>query len=117
MARKNTKKAVNTTKPAPAQQGDVCLDPTTIPADAKPKAGLVLALGEATGHKHVVEPMEGSSAELLKLGDRVFLRILGGDARVVHEEHCQITLPPGEYEVGIVNEYDYDAEEARKVVD
>ena len=34
-----------------------------------------------------------------------------------HEEHKEILLPPGEYRVGFVQEYDHLAEEARAVID
>jgi hypothetical protein len=75
----------------------------------------VLAEGEATGHAHRVRPSRGAKAHLLELGDRLFLRVLNGDATVVHEEHRPITLPPGEYEVGRVHVFDYDAFEGRVV--
>lgn len=34
-----------------------------------------------------------------------------------HEEHKTIHIPPGEYEINIVKEYDHWAEEARNVID
>jgi hypothetical protein len=36
---------------------------------------------------------------------------------IVHEEHDPITIPPGDYVIGTVLEYDHFAEEARKVID
>lgn len=103
------------------QQGDVCIERTEIPAGVTPRKkherGVVLAEGEVTGHAHVVEPEQGAEAELLELGQRLFLRIQGGNATVVHEEHKPVTLGPGEYEIGIVKEYDYDREEAVDVRD
>jgi len=56
-------------------------------------------------------------AELLRLGDQLFLRVLGGDVRVVHEEHAAITIPKGDYEVGKVREFDHFAEEEHPVWD
>ena len=88
------------------QQGDVLIRPARIPAKAQPKEGRTLAKGEATGHAHVVE----GEAELLALGEKLFLRVLAGDVRVVHDEHGPISLPPGDYEVGRVREYDHFAE-------
>ena len=103
------------------QQGDVCVESAKIPSGAAPRKrharGIVLAEGESTGHAHVVTCGACTDAELLELGDRVFLRIMGGDATVIHEEHGPVTLPPGEYEIGIVKEYDYDREESRNVID
>jgi len=68
---------------------------------------MVLAAGEATGHAHVLERpgADGATAELLRLGDRLLARILGGDARVIHEEHAAVVLPPGEYEIVRQREY------------
>jgi hypothetical protein len=36
---------------------------------------------------------------------------------VVHEEHRVLEIPPGDYLIGIVREYDHFAEEARHVID
>ena len=95
------------------QQGDVLIETAAIPKEATRTRGRVLAEGEATGHAHRVE----GDAEMLGLGERIFLRVLSNDARVVHEEHRPIALPPGEYEVRRVREYDDFTEEARRVRD
>ncbi len=104
-----------------AQQGDVVIERvSSIPTGAKQRAGTaanVLAEGEATGHAHRVQPIGQAKVETYELGQRLFLRILAGDCRVIHEEHGPITIPAGDYEVGRVLEYDYDAEEARRVQD
>ena len=88
------------------QQGDVTIKPVGIPQAAQRVNVNILADGEATGHAHRVV----GDAELLRMGDRLFLRVLGGDVRVIHEEHKEIPLPPGEYEIGRVREYDHVAE-------
>jgi hypothetical protein len=36
---------------------------------------------------------------------------------IVHEEHSPVEIPPGEYEIGRVREYDHFREEARPVID
>ena len=83
------------------QQGDVNItEIAKIPTEAKKKKDSVLAEGEATGHSHRVE----GEAELLELGERLFLRVLGGDVRVVHEEHAPQIIPPGNYEITPTNE-------------
>lgn len=89
------------------RQGDVLLIPVEqVPAQSRPVAHprgrATLALGEATGHAHVV------------LGDeRVTLRewqsnrhvVLARNAQLVHEEHAAIPLGPGAYRVVVQREY------------
>ncbi len=77
------------------------------------KGKCVLALGEKTGHCHVVEE---SDAELIRIGERMILK-LENDATLVHQEHGPIGLTPGLWEIDIINEYDYFTEMARKVQD
>ena len=87
------------------RHGDVLIAPVkSLPPDATERPGLILAHGEVTGHSHRVET-EGK-AELFGVGPRLFLRVLGSPARVTHEEHQTIELPPGEYRVWRQREYD-----------
>lgn len=95
------------------QQGDVIIESAVIPAGAKETKRKVLAEGEVTGHAHRVT----GDARLFELGDRLLMRIGQGNAKVIHEEHKEITIPPGDYEVRKVIEYDHFAEEAREVQD
>lgn len=110
------------------QQGDVIIESAAIPAGAKPLNHRVLREGEHTGHKHLAvidEPAvalaEAVRADVTLFMDeasgKLFMRVSGGVARVVHEEHNPVTVPPGEYEIGAVREYDYDTEESRFVLD
>jgi hypothetical protein len=87
------------------RHGDVLIAAIeSLPAEARPREGLVLAAGEITGHAHRIET-EGR-AELFEAGQELFLRVLGSPARVVHEEHQPIELPPGNYRVWRQREYD-----------
>ena len=95
------------------QQGDVNITQTTIPEGARKRKGLTLREGEVTGHAHRVM----GEAELLEIGDRLFLRVLAESTKVVHEEHTEILVPPGEYEINPTVEYDHFTEEAREVRD
>jgi hypothetical protein len=61
----------------------------------------VLAEGERTGHAHRVV---GGRPRLYEAAGRRFLRVVAG-ARVVHEEHDEIALGPGVYEVRRQREY------------
>jgi hypothetical protein len=99
-----------------AQQGDVLLRKLdSIPAgkqESISRKRLVLAHGES-GHSHVIEDSE---AELIKIGERMLLR-LTRSATVVHEEHKPITLSPGVWEIGRVREYDWFSKMERQVID
>lgn len=99
------------------RQGDVALRTVSkIPAcpPAKRSTRVVLALGEVTGHAHVL-----SAPEIEELHDpdleRRFLRVLGEGGLLTHEEHGTITIPPGDYEV--VRQREYSPEATRMVVD
>ena len=93
------------------RQGDVLLIAVdAIPGRAVPvprdQGEIVLAYGEVTGHRHAIaEP----HADLLALPDqeieRRFLRIVGVQAPLRHEEHDTITVPPGSYQVIQQREY------------
>ena len=99
------------------QQGDVLLKSIdSIPEGAKKverKArGYVLAEGENTGHAHVIED------EIVMVEkDGVLYMGLKGDTIVKHEEHGHITIPAGNYQIGIVREYDHFLEESKSVRD
>lgn len=105
------------------QHGDVLLfkvDHIKTYQKAKTTNSLIVAEGEATGHKHVVELVEPKEDEKIKFfrgkDGKLFFEIKS-KARIVHEEHKPQIIDPGTYVVDTVKEYDYDLEEARKVVD
>lgn len=97
-------------------QGDVFLVPCEMPENVVsiPKKGkLILAEGEATGHAHTIE---NSHASLWQDSETLYLSATA-EVTLHHQEHRAITIPAGNYKVGIVQEYDYFLEETRKVVD
>lgn len=95
------------------QQGDVLLKKVS-EVKGKKLNHLTLALGEATGHHHTITKGE---AELYDHEGTLFLKVKSDEAQLTHQEHNMITLPKGDYQVGIVQEYDHFAEEARRVQD
>jgi hypothetical protein len=96
------------------QQGDVTIKPVdAIPDRANATDSRVLAEGEATGHKHVAE---AEDVRLFLHEGTLYMSAPMGTT-VVHEEHGPLIIPPGEYQIGIVREYDHFAEEARRVID
>lgn len=81
---------------------------------AKKLSHTALATGESTGHAHRAV---GAGAAIYETAPETWYLSAPAGAEVVHEEHKPITLPPGEYDRAIVREWDYDAAEARYVVD
>jgi len=73
----------------------------------------VLAEGEVTGHAHrlpsTVDVFEADN------GEREFCTETA--IPLTHEEHGEITIPPGDYSSDKVVEYDHFSEQARKVAD
>ena len=101
------------------QQGDVLIRRIErIPDGAKKikptKRGFILAEGEATGHAHRVAVSD--RVDMLTLDDNLYLQAKWAFI-VTHEEHGAVTIPPGDYGIGRVQEYDHFAEEARNVKD
>ncbi len=73
----------------------------------------ILAFGEVTGHCHKVESLD--QAEVLEVGNDLYLRVSDEGVRIVHDEHSPITLPAGNYEITIQKEY--SPAEIRNVAD
>jgi hypothetical protein len=114
VARRLQLKGAEMSNPNQFQQGDVLLRKIdAIPKGAEPASGRVLAEGEATGHKHVAEAQD---AALFTHEGALYMRVPSG-TRVVHEEHGALDIPPGDYLVGKVREYDHFAEQSRPVFD
>lgn len=102
------------------QQGDVVITKIeALPAGLKKKQpaarGYVIAEGEVTGHAHTIAP---EAVEEMFVDDAgVVYAQLAKQVDLLHEEHNPVTLPPGFYRFGGVQEYDHFLEEARQVVD
>ena len=75
---------------------------------------LTLAKGEATGHHHTITEGE---ADLYEHEGVLFLRVNSERAVITHQEHKPLTIPKGDWEVGIVQEFDFLEQEARNVRD
>ena len=95
------------------QQGDVILKKVAkIPQGAKHIKKRPLALGEFTGHSHqIIEDIE------MYEKDGVLYIKSDRPVNLKHEEHGTVSIPEGLWQVGIVQEYDPFAEEARNVQD
>jgi len=77
------------------------------------KTDRCLAYGEVTGHAHRVS---SGAVDFLKIGAETWLRVKE-TATITHEEHKPIVLPPGDYQYGITEEFNYDEMESRRVAD
>jgi hypothetical protein len=97
------------------RQGDVLLrriDGLPKQKAVKRASGVILE-GEATGHAHRIADL--TRAEILEIGEGVYLRVGSEGVRIIHEEHADIVLPAGNYEV--VRQREYSPEEIRNVAD
>jgi hypothetical protein len=97
------------------RQGDVILKRIkSVPEEAKEEKvkKIVLAYGEVTGHSHQIA--EGK-ARLFKYDEKTYLSVTSPYAALKHEEHREIQLPEGDYEVVI--QKNYEPSGWKKVVD
>lgn len=72
-----------------------------------------IALGEATGHHHQLV----AEKEVIKVDMDKGIFELMEKAILTHEEHKPIELEAGLYRFGIINEYDYESKQNRRVWD
>ena len=63
---------------------------------------LTLAEGEVTGHTHRITT---GDAELYEHEGTLYLKVKSEEASLTHEEHNEIKLPNGNYQIGIQREY------------
>jgi hypothetical protein len=96
------------------RQGDVLFkEITRLPdGDRKKRDNATVAYGEVTGHSHALALEDRDAAEVIEIGDGLFVHVsaegigIEGEVAFIHEEHGPVTLPPGNYEVVIQREYE-----------
>jgi hypothetical protein len=88
------------------RQGDVSIIAATkMPKGARPiKGEPILARGEVTGHTHRI--VEGQVKLYQLAAGIMYLRVLSEFAKLYHEEHEDIVLPKGDYEIRQQREFD-----------
>lgn len=91
------------------RQGDVLLvEIDSLPSELKPvpldQARVILAYGEVTGHAHAIE---GALTVLYQREDKRYLSVPIG-AVLRHEEHAELPIAPGVYQVIRQREYQHD---------
>lgn len=98
------------------QQGDVLFyKMKKMPLNLEEQKTNIVQEGEATGHAHRLYG-DGFKMFIEPSTKKRYLKILK-ETPLRHEEHKEIMLPDGEYEIGIIREYDHFSEEVRSVVD
>jgi len=93
---------------------------TKIPWDKNAKKDLssfVVALGESTGHKHVLTMEKPKSLAVIEMENGEAIMVLNAPGTITHEEHDPITLEPGFYVKKIEREYDPFKDMARRSLD
>jgi hypothetical protein len=91
------------------RQGDVFLKSINkLPENAQPKDN-ILARGEATGHKHQIV-----NGKVFSANNQQYV-MAEQKTKLVHEEHNELDIPEGVYEVRIQREY--NPRENRQVMD
>ena len=90
------------------RQGDVSvITAAKVPRSARRVRGEpILARGEMTGHAHRI--VEGK-VRLYQLAGLLYLRVLSEFARLSHEEHEDLVLPQGDYQINRQREFDWAA--------
>jgi hypothetical protein len=85
------------------RHGDVIIQEVEkLPADLEALPHLILAHGEVTGHAHRLNSTQG---KLFRSRLGLFVEIKSSQVSVTHEEHADIALPPGFYQVWRQREY------------
>jgi hypothetical protein len=97
--------------------GDVMVVKTAkIPKGAEPlkqkTKNPTLAFGEVTGHSHQISK---GVAALFTFNEKTYMEVKSKIACLTHEEHHEIEIPEGTYEIGIQREY--SPEGWKKVID
>lgn len=93
------------------RHGDVALNPATKPENGERGAEgrITLALGEVTGHSHVIQ----GDVYLWSTGEQRYVVVGQGGAQLAHEEHGVQTVAPGTYAVIIQREWTLEGEWAQ----
>lgn len=103
------------------QHGDVLLQQVAaIPSGAKlmPHTNpVIVARGERTGHRHVIESDQASVWVLTRDAVPQLYLELKAAVTITHDEHKPLAIPRGIYRVGRVREYDHLAPIERRVID
>lgn len=77
----------------------------------------VLALGEVTGHKHVMTAEKEDDMNIFQDAQGRYILEVKAPTKLSHEEHQTLTFQPGIYVMDNEREHDYFLHEERQVID
>jgi len=77
----------------------------------------VLALGEVTGHKHVMTAEQEEDMQIFQDAQGHYILEVKRPTKLSHEEHVTLTFQPGIYIMENEREHDYFKHEERQVID
>lgn len=77
----------------------------------------VLALGEVTGHKHVMTATKDDDMKIYQDSEGRYVLQIGAPTQLSHEEHRTLTFKPGIYLMDNEREHDYFTQQSRQVLD
>ena len=99
------------------RQGDVSIIAVNNPVAPKGRriADPVLARGELSGHAHRI--VEGQVRLYQRPTGLLHLQVLSDRAKLYHEEHEDVIIPKGDYEVRRQQEFDWFGTGVRNVSD
>lgn len=107
--------------PSCKHQGDVTFARIAkLPKGAAPiehKGSFVLALGEKTGHKHVITVEREEGMKLFREENGTVYAVLATPATITHEEHGLIRLESSIWRIGREREKDWFSMAVRQVID
>ena len=83
----------------------------------KHTGSVVLALGEKTGHKHVISTLNPNDLQAWKQLEGGWIITLKTEGTLTHNQHGALTIAPGTYRIGQEREKDWFSEVVRKVID
>lgn len=118
---KTKAKTAKQTADAAILHGECGIIQTKIPQGATPvkveNGVLILADSETTGNHHVLDMVPG--VEVLEKDNKRFIRNSApANVRCIHQDrHDTLTIPPGEWELSIAQEFDYFEMAKRNVRD
>lgn len=101
-------------------QGDIPFYPyngKTKGKKIKHDGSIVLALGEKTGHKHIISVLDHNDLQAWKQLEGGWIITLKTEGQLTHNEHGTLTIAPGTYRIGQEREHDYFSEITRQVID